>query len=602
MLGAGSWEQEGGRTGRSIHLCAAASCCRGGTDAVGVGPRHACAGSETEDRLGRRLRPRRRVDGRPLRGLRTRADHRRRPAPADPTGARPGALPGPGQDGSGRGRPRRHDLWDGHGRRPERPGRRHPGRDGCDGADRTAVGADLAPAVRPPGPLPGPAHHPTGRRVPWHRQLGARRGPGPRRHLGDPPAGAPAGVAPDHGGVRDRYRHTRARARPPRHRRVPLPRRHDPTGRDRRAERGGDRAGRGTARQPGARLRGRRVRRRCPRRPGDRPALGSRARPLPRPHCRGARPGPCHPGRRGHRRHHRSRPAVRQPAHPRPHPRGALRRAHLVHARHRRQPDLGPSARSVPGHVRRTGRPVQLASSRQAHLRPDRGQRGDRHHRTDPGGRGDRHPRDVGSGRHVPPGARRQGRSPVPAPQAAHHGARRRGTARRPQGAQRGVGTHVQDGRRPSGDPGRSIPAGHVHRRAPPAVQRPEGPDEPGRPTAGPAVRSRAVGRDPVGAPAGAAGDHRHVAGERPLHDVARDLRPPRPLLRRQLVAGDRPADPGPHRRRRPAPQGRRQNDIRASSAVRHRSRRPGTRRTARPPRIGPPRSPRCHRRRAAPG
>ncbi len=89
------------------------------------------------------------------------------------------------------------------------------------------------------------------------------------------------------------------------------------------------------------------------------------------------------------------------------------------------------------------------------------------------------------------------------------------------------------------------VPAQDVHRRAAPALERAPGRDEPGRAPPGAAPRDRGLGSPPHPAPAGHARHHRHVAGQRAQRHVVRGLHPPRPLLRRQLVAADRPGHPG---------------------------------------------------------
>ncbi|WNY33478.1 sugar transferase [Curtobacterium flaccumfaciens] len=93
-----------------------------------------------------------------------------------------------------------------------------------------------------------------------------------------------------------------------------------------------------------------------------------------------------------------------------------------------------------------------------------------------------------------------------------------------------------------------AFPATDLARRTAAAVERAHRVDEPGRPPTGPAPRGRAVRglrrpptpRDP--------GDHRPVAGQRPIGPRLGRRGAARPALRRELVVPARPGDPRPHR------------------------------------------------------
>ena len=116
----------------------------------------------------------------------------------------------------------------------------------------------------------------------------------------------------------------------------------------------------------------------------------------------------------------------------------------------------------------------------------------------------------------------------------------------RPARRQRGRRPAVQDQATTPGSPGSAASSARTSiDELPAALERAAGRDEPGRPPAGAAPRDRGVGPAAHPAPAGQAGHHRHVAGQRPQRDVLRGLHPPRPLLRRQLVAAHRPRHPG---------------------------------------------------------
>ena len=90
---------------------------------------------------------------------------------------------------------------------------------------------------------------------------------------------------------------------------------------------------------------------------------------------------------------------------------------------------------------------------------------------------------------------------------------------------------------------------GHVARRAAAVVQRVARSDERGRPSPRAALRGRPV-RQPSARPfADAARHHRPVAGGSTRQPALRCVPPPRPVLRRQLVAQPRPRHPGGHHR-----------------------------------------------------
>ena len=115
---------------------------------------------------------------------------------------------------------------------------------------------------------------------------------------------------------------------------------------------------------------------------------------------------------------------------------------------------------------------------------------------------------------------------------------------------QRAHGPAVQARRRrPAGDARRAVPAGDEPRRAAAAAQRAARRHEPRRPAAGAAVRGRRVPRRAAGPPPGAPRHHRPVAGRGAGQPVVRGLPPPRPVLRRELVAGPRPDHPARHGR-----------------------------------------------------
>ncbi len=87
-------------------------------------------------------------------------------------------------------------------------------------------------------------------------------------------------------------------------------------------------------------------------------------------------------------------------------------------------------------------------------------------------------------------------------------------------------------------------PAPLLDRRAAPALERPQGRDEPGRAAAAAGRRGRPV-RGVAARPArGPARHHRPVAGQRAQRAVLRGLRAPRPVLRRELVDRLRPVHP----------------------------------------------------------
>ena len=87
----------------------------------------------------------------------------------------------------------------------------------------------------------------------------------------------------------------------------------------------------------------------------------------------------------------------------------------------------------------------------------------------------------------------------------------------------------------------REVPAGVLGRRAAAALERAARRHEPRRPATGAPDRSHAVEREGPPAAARQAGPHRNVAGARAERRIVRELQPPRPVLRRQLVAHHRP-------------------------------------------------------------
>jgi len=90
-------------------------------------------------------------------------------------------------------------------------------------------------------------------------------------------------------------------------------------------------------------------------------------------------------------------------------------------------------------------------------------------------------------------------------------------------------------------------PPRHQPRRAAPALERAARGDEPRRAPAGAADGDPRLEPGAPPAPPGPAGHHRHVAGEQPGGRQLRRLRPPRPLLRRQLVHRHGRPDPAAH-------------------------------------------------------
>ena len=290
-------------------------------------------------------------------------------------------------------------------------------------------------------------------------------------------------------------------------------------------------------RSPRPRLSGRRVRRR--RRHRRRAAACSRARRHRRD-----------PGRaRGHRCDRRADLAVvrrvrgRQPAHPRAHRRRLPRRPVVRAARHRRRALPGPGPRRAHADLRRADPARRLARRRQADLRHRRG-------RSWPSSfsapitllAAHRRQADVARAGDLRPGARRPRRAAVPHLQVPHDGRRRR----RPQG--RAARRNEADGPmfKMANDPRvtqvGALAAQALDRRDPAVRQRPAGRDERRRTSPGPAERGRAVDRGRPRPPAGAAGHHRDVAGLGPFGHHVRRVQAPRPVLRRQLVAGPRPA------------------------------------------------------------
>ena len=155
----------------------------------------------------------------------------------------------------------------------------------------------------------------------------------------------------------------------------------------------------------------------------------------------------------------------------------------------------------------------------------------------------------------VPAGTRRSGRRPIRDDQVPLHGRRRR---RPPVGTPDEPGTRrrppVQDRRRPAYHADRPHPAEVLARRDPAAVQRAGRADEPRRAASaarcgGGVLRRRrpaSLDRPPR--------NERSLAGERTIGAVLGGCHPPRPLLRRELVADRRPRHPVPHREGRLRP------------------------------------------------
>ncbi len=100
------------------------------------------------------------------------------------------------------------------------------------------------------------------------------------------------------------------------------------------------------------------------------------------------------------------------------------------------------------------------------------------------------------------------------------------------------------DGRRPAGHPHRPVHPGDQPRRAAAAPQRRARRHEPRRAAAGAGLRGRRVPGRAQRPSRRASRHHRAVAGRGPRQPVVRGLPPPRPVLRRQLVARARPRDP----------------------------------------------------------
>ena len=111
-------------------------------------------------------------------------------------------------------------------------------------------------------------------------------------------------------------------------------------------------------------------------------------------------------------------------------------------------------------------------------------------------------------------------------------------------GQERGRRPAVQDARTTLASPGSARFLREVlDRRAAPALERAARRDEPRRSPSGAPERDVGVDRRLQQPAPGQARHHGHVAGQRPQQLVVRRLRAARPLLRRQLVAADRPRD-----------------------------------------------------------
>ena len=240
---------------------------------------------------------------------------------------------------------------------------------------------------------------------------------------------------------------------------------------------------------------------------------------------------------------------------------------------------IGPAARPLPGRLRRARPARRLAPHGQARLRPRRRRRRPR-----------RSPARsllacaIGHQARLPrPGALPPGPGRPQRPAASRSLKLRTMVAdaeaqlRRAAGRQRGRRPAVQDARRPPHHPGRAASCARPRSTSCPSswnVLRGEmslvGPR--------PALPHETEAWDPLlhPAPAGHARHHRHVAGQRAQRVVVRGLHPPRPLLRRQLVAADRPGHPGQDGPRRPAPPGERPAELPAPTGGLRRRRRRG--------------------------
>ena len=130
---------------------------------------------------------------------------------------------------------------------------------------------------------------------------------------------------------------------------------------------------------------------------------------------------------------------------------------------------------------------------------------------------------------------------------------RRRGSSRRPaRRAERSHRSAVQARPRSPRDAGRPVHPGVQPRRAAAAAQRRPRRHEPRGTAPGAAGRGRRLPARPAGPAPGAPRDHRALAGRGAGQPVVRRLPPPRPVLRRQLVAAARPHHRPRHRRAGP--------------------------------------------------
>src|SRR6266498_3982975 len=181
-----------------------------------------------------------------------------------------------------------------------------------------------------------------------------------------------------------------------------------------------------------------------------------------------------------------------------------------------------PLGRRADDPVDQRGAAHPRAGRRQAHLRPggvvDRAAAGLA--RPAGRGRGDQaggwRPGAVpaGAGGHAPPA--------LHGAQVPHHGPRGRAPARRPGGPHRGGRAPVQAARGPPDHPGGTPAAPLQPGRAPAALQRAQGRDEPGWAEAAAADRGRQVRGLAARPPRGASGHHRALAGQRPQRAVLR--------------------------------------------------------------------------------